>query len=136
MVRGPDLITRRLVLHGATEGYAVLSREELTRAREGPGGRGKDRDPARISGAVVKVVARGRERVVGRFQAEDGHKVVLPYDPKIDAVVRITDGKTRGSREGEIVEARLTSFPDARRVAQGIVEEKLGFLGEPGVDIE
>jgi len=46
------------------------------------------------------------------------------------------DGKTRGAREGEIVEARLTSFPDARRVAQGVVEEKLGFLGEPGVDIE
>jgi ribonuclease R len=55
---------------------------------------------------------------------------------RANAVIRITDGKTRGAREGEIVEARLTSFPDARRVAQGVVEEKLGFLGEPGVDIE
>ena len=31
---------------------------------------------------------------------------------------------------------RLTAFPDARRVAHGEVEERLGFLGEPGVDIE
>jgi ribonuclease R len=133
---GPDLFVPRSGMHGAMDGDTVLAREERTRARQGPGGRGKDRDPGRISGVVVKVLARGRERVVGRFQAEDGHKVVLPYDPKIDAVVRITDGKTRGAREGEIVEARLTSFPDARRVAQGVVEEKLGFLGEPGVDIE
>ncbi len=133
---GPDLFVPRSGMHGAMDGDTVLAREERTRARQGAGGRGKDRDPARISGVVVKVLARGRERVVGRFQAEDGHKVVLPYDPKIDAVVRITDGKTRGAREGEIVEARLTSFPDARRVAQGVVEERLGFLGEPGVDIE
>ena len=133
---GPDLFVPRSGMHGAMDGDTVLAREERSRARQGPGGRGRDRDPARISGIIVKVLARGRERVVGRFQAEDGHKVVLPYDPKIDAVVRITDGKTRGAREGEIVEARLTSFPDARRVAQGVVEEKLGFLGEPGVDIE
>ncbi|MGH9369381.1 MAG: ribonuclease R, partial [Thermoanaerobaculia bacterium] len=37
---------------------------------------------------------------------------------------------------GEIVEARLTAFPDARRIAHGVVEERIGFLGEPGVDIE
>ena len=133
---GADLFVPRSGMHGAMDGDTVLAREERTRARQGPGGRGKDRDPARISGVVVKILVRARERVVGRFQAENGHKVVLPYDPKIDAVVRITDGKTRGAREGEIVEVRLTSFPDARRVAHGVVEEKLGFLGEPGVDIE
>ncbi len=61
---------------------------------------------------------------------------MLPYDPKIDAVVRIAEGKAHGARNGEIVEARLTSFPDARRIAHGVVEERIGFLGEPGVDIE
>jgi len=74
--------------------------------------------------------------VVGRFETADGKKVVLPYDPKLDALIRIAEGKTRGARQGEIVEARLTAFPDARRVAHGVVEERLGFLGEPGVDIE
>jgi ribonuclease R len=133
---GPDLFVPRSGMHGAMDGDTVLAREERTRARQGPGGRGKDRDPSRISGVVVRILARARERVVGRFQAEDGHKIVLPYDPKLDAVVRIADGKTRGAREGEIVEARLTSFPDARRIAQGVVEERIGFLGEPGVDIE
>ena len=123
---GADLFVPRSGMHGAMDGDTVLAREER------PRGRATDR----ISGVVVKILDRARERVVGRFQTEDGRKVVIPYDPKVDAVIRIAEGKTRGAREGEIVEVRLTSFPDAKRVAQGVVEEKIGFLGEPGVDIE
>jgi ribonuclease R len=82
------------------------------------------------------VLDRARERVVGRFEKQEGRAVVVPYDPRIDAIVRIADGRTHGARPEEIVEVRLTSFPDARRVAHGVVEERLGFLGEPGVDIE
>jgi len=127
---GPDLFVPRGAMHGAMDGDTVLAREER------PLSRGRTRAPEKISGTVVKVLDRARERVVGRFEREDGRRVVVPYDPRIDAVIRIAEGKTRGARDGEIVEARLTAFPDARRVAQGVVEERIGFLGEPGVDIE
>jgi ribonuclease R len=127
---GPDLFIPRSGMHGAMDGDTVLAREECARSA------GRKREPDRISGSVVKVLTRARERVVGRFETQAGHKIVLPYDPKIDAIVRIVEGKTHGAREGEIVEARLTSFPDPRRIAQGVVEERIGFLGEPGVDIE
>jgi ribonuclease R len=127
---GPDLFIPRSGMHGAMDGDTVLAREERARSH------GRGRDPDRISGTVVKVLDRARERVVGRFETEEGRKVVLPYDPKLDAVIRIDEGKARGAREGEIVEARLTAFPDARRIAHGVVEERLGFLGDPGVDIE
>ena len=133
---GDDLFIPRNGMHGAMDGDTVLAREERTRLSEGRGGRGRDRGPGRTSGSVVKVLDRARERVVGRFETRDGQKIVLPYDPKIDAIVRIVEGKAHGAREGEIVEVRLTAFPDARRVARGVVEERLGFLGEPGVDIE
>ncbi|MFN2387439.1 MAG: ribonuclease R [Thermoanaerobaculia bacterium] len=123
---GADLFVPRSGMHGAMDGDTVLAREERAR------GRSDDR----ISGVVVKILDRARERVVGRFGTEDGRKIVVPYDPKVDAVIRIAEGKTRGAREEEIVEVRLTSFPDAKRVAQGVVEERIGFLGEPGVDIE
>ncbi len=127
---GDDLFVPRSGMHGAMDGDTVLAREERSRAR------GRGRDTGKTSGTVVKVLDRARERVVGRFETSEGKKIVLPYDPRIDAIVRIASGKTHGAREGEIVEARLTSFPDARRIAQGVVEERLGFLGEPGVDIE
>src|ERR1700694_4596223 len=127
---GPDLFVPRSGMHGAMDGDTVLAREEKTRASA------RGRDPNRISGSVVKVLDRARERVVGRFETRDGKKCVVPYDPKIDAVVRIAEGKSHGAREGEIVVARLTAFPDGRRVAQGVVDERLGFLAYPGVDIE
>jgi ribonuclease R len=85
---------------------------------------------------IVQVLERARERVVGRFEKQNGRPVVVPYDPKIDAVIRLTEGGRHGARDGEIVEAHLTAFPDAHRVAQGVVSERLGLLGEPGVDIE
>jgi ribonuclease R len=127
---GEDLFVPRSGMHGAMDGDTVLAREERARIR------GRGRDAGKTSGTVVKVLDRARERVVGRFEVQEGKKVVLPYDPKLDAIVRIAEGKTRGARDGEIVEVRLTAFPDTRRVAHGVVEERIGFLGEPGVDIE
>ena len=127
---GADLFIPRGGMHGAMDGDTVLAREERSRAR------GRAGSPDRISGSVVRVLDRARERVVGRFEKQEGRAVVVPYDPRIDAIVRIADGRTHGARPEEIVEVRLTSFPDARRVAHGVVEERLGFLGEPGVDVE
>jgi ribonuclease R len=127
---GPDLFVPRSGMHGAMDGDTVLAREERSRSR----GRSGAQD--RTSGTVVKVLDRARDRVVGRFEKQEGRAVVLPYDPKIDAIIRIADGGTGGARSGEIVEARLTAFPDTRRVAHGVVEERLGFLGDPGVDVE
>ncbi|HEY7369048.1 MAG TPA: ribonuclease R [Thermoanaerobaculia bacterium] len=127
---GADLFIPRSGMHGAMDGDTVLAREARTRSR------GRGGDPERTSGEIVKILDRARERVVGRFDVEDDRAIVQPYNPKIDAVIRITAGKTRGSKPGEIVDVRLTAFPDARRVAQGVVEERLGFLGQPGVDIE
>ena len=137
-VEGEDLFVPRAGMHGAMDGDTVLAREEQSRATS-TAGRGRPRAAGRAerrSGVVVKVLDRARERVVGRFETRDGRATVAPYDPKVDAVIRIADGGRGGAREDEIVEVRLTSFPDARRVAHGVVEERLGFLGDPGVDIE
>ena len=137
-VEGEDLFVPRAGMHGAMDGDTVLAREEQSRATS-TAGRGRQRAAGRAerrSGVVVKVLDRARERVVGRFETRDGRATVAPYDPKVDAVIRIADGGRGGAREDEIVEVRLTSFPDARRVAHGVVEERLGFLGDPGVDIE
>ena len=133
---GEDLFIPRSGMHGALDGDTVLAREERSRAAgKGTSRRGSGRAD-RVSGVVVKVLERGRDLVVGRYETQEGRPVVVPYDPKIDAIIRIADGGSHDAREGEIVETFLTAFPDGRRVAHGIVAERLGFLGEPGVDIE
>jgi ribonuclease R len=126
--READLFVPRSGMHGALDGDVVLAREERAR--------GRARRDDRISGTVVEVLQRARERIVGRFDTEEGRLVVFPYDPRIDAIVRVPPEKTAGASRGEIVEVLLTAFPDRRRIAQGIVEERIGFLGEPGVDVE
>jgi len=93
---GEDLFVPRSGMHGALDGDTVLAREERSRAAAS----GRRRDAGRRSGVVVRVLERVRERVIGRFETQEGRKVVLPYDPKIDAVVRIADGKAGGAREG------------------------------------
>ncbi|HEY3122952.1 MAG TPA: ribonuclease R, partial [Thermoanaerobaculia bacterium] len=105
---GEDLFIPRAGMHGAIDGDTVLAREERPRSSAR-----RSRDTGRIAGTVVKVLDRARERVVGRFETQAGRKVVVPYDPKIDAVIRIAEGKGHRAREGEIVEVRLTAFPDA-----------------------
>src|SRR5262249_33843422 len=101
---GPDLFVPRAGMHGAMDGDTVLAREERPRSR----GRGRALAPEKISGTVVKVLDRARERVVGRHERSEGSSLVTPYDPRIDAVIRVPDGKARGARTGEIVEVRLT----------------------------
>ena len=46
------------------------------------------------------------------------------------------DGKDLGAAEGIFVEARITAWPDERRLALAEVVETIGFEGDPGVDVE
>ena len=128
---GEDLYIPRGSLGGALDGDFVLAREEQTRKKKGA-----RRADERTSGTVVKVLQRARDRIVGRFDGEDRRSRVLPYDPKMAVEVRIPREQTDGAIDSEIVVAKFTSYPDDRRIAHGEIVERLGFLGEPGVDIE
>src|SRR5262249_53366428 len=86
---GEDLFVPRSQMHGALDGDRVLARGERPRSRASPRSQraraqGAPRDRGRedrISGVIVQILERARERVVGRFETEDGRHVVLPYDP-------------------------------------------------------
>src|SRR6266566_2958756 len=73
---GPDLYIPRAGMHGAMDGDTVLAREERPRSS------GRNTGDDRIAGAVVRVLDRARERVVGRFEKAGGRAEVLPYDPR------------------------------------------------------
>ena len=124
----PDLPIVRGGAGSALDGDFVLVRPEKGRA---PAGRG----PAEV-GVVVKVLVRRRETVVGRISRSADGVVLVPYDTKIDAVLRVPDGLDLDAPDGIYVDARITSWPDEKRLAQAEVTELIGFPGEEGVDVE
>jgi ribonuclease R len=125
----PDLPIVRGGAGSALDGDVVLVRPE--KAKGHPGTRG----PAEV-GVVVKVLVRRRETVVGRIQRRPDGVVLVPYDTKIDALLRVPEGLDLDAPDGIYVDARITSWPDEHRLAQAEVTELIGFPGEAGVDVE
>ena len=75
---------------------------------------------------------RRRETVVGRIARGPDGTVIVPYDTKIDALLRVPDGKDLDAPDGIYVDARITAWPDEHRLAQAEVIELIGFPGDAG----
>jgi ribonuclease R len=124
-------------LGSALDGDVVLVRVEEPRAAPKAAARGpRSRFAPRPSGAVVKVLVRRRETVVGKIARSLEGTFVVPFDRRIDARLAVPDGKDLAAPAGIFVEARITAYPDDRRLALAEVLEVIGFEGDPGVDVE
>ncbi len=84
----------------------------------------------RERGRVEKVVARGRERVVGVYHEDKRGAWVDPEDTALGPLhVRTKDGPP--VQPGEVVTARILSFPEEGKTARGVIERVLGRVGDP-----
>jgi len=131
----PD--TPVIALGSALDGDFVLVRVEEAKPAPKPkaGGRPPRFDP-RPPGRVVKVLVRRRETVVGKIARGPEGTFVVPFDRKIDARLAVPDGKDLNAPEGIFVEARITAWPDDKRLALAEVTDTIGFEGDAGVDVE
>ena len=130
----PDLPIANGKLGSALDGDVVLVRAEKQEVRRKKGS-GPVRAPSEL-GLVIKVLVRRRETVVGKIARGPDGTVVVPFDKKIDGLLRVPDGKDLDAPLGIFVEARITAYPDDKRLAQAEVVGLIGFEGEPGVDVE
>jgi ribonuclease R len=128
----PDLPIAAGQLGTALDGDVVLVRVGTPKA---PRGRRVVRQAPR-TGVVVKVLVRKRDTVVGKLVRGPEGTFIVPFDRKIDARLRVPDGKELGAPDGLFVEARILAFPDDKRLALAEVIEPIGFEGDPGVDVE
>jgi ribonuclease R len=131
----PD--TPVIALGSALDGDFVLVRVEEAKAPPKPkgGGRPPRFDP-RPPGRVVKVLVRRRESVVGKIARGPEGTFVVPFDRRIDARLAVPDGKDLNAPDGIFVEARITAWPDDKRLALAEVTGTIGFEGDAGVDVE
>jgi ribonuclease R len=93
------------------------------------------RDADRAEGRIVRVLERGAERIVGRYELDDaGRGFVVPFDRRLVIDVEVPAAETKGAVPGEMVTAQITRFPTPTRPALGRIVEVLGALDAPGVD--
>lgn len=125
----PEVYIDRRGTKGAMNDDLVLARIE----REGQ--ESVIRGRTYVTGEVQRILRREHRTVVGRFFAADP-PFVRPFDERLDADIRIDADGTHDARDGEMVNVEIERYPDRSQLAYGRVIETLGFIGEPGVDIE
>jgi ribonuclease R len=118
---------------GGTDVY--LSAAEMRDLMEGdrvavrvtPGGRA-----GRRAGAVVEILARGRDSVVGHYRREHGVGYVVATG-KAPVHFVVPDRFRGGAEPGDLVRLAITEYPAAAREAQGHVTRVLGNPADPRV---
>lgn len=123
VAEGDDVYVAAHKLESAMDGDRVVVRIDRR-----PSGRNPE-------GTVLSVVERAHETVVGLFREGRRISYVKPLDTRHRKDVLVHDGESDGAEEGQVVVVRLTSWGDAHIGPTGNVEEVLGFLSDPGVDV-
>ncbi|HKJ71111.1 MAG TPA: ribonuclease R [Gammaproteobacteria bacterium] len=94
-----------------------------------------DRVVARISGydkrgrpegTIARVVERGQDKVVGRFDQEDGVSFVVPDESRISQNFLVPPGEEGGAKAGEYVTVQIIHQPTPKRQPTGRVIEIIG----------
>ena len=80
----------------------------------------------RQEGAIVEVLERRLNRLIGRFILEDGVSYVEPDDRRIQRNILIPPEARGDAQAGQLVVCELTRAPDARRPPMGKVLTVLG----------
>lgn len=97
---------------------------------------GQDRR-GRPEAAIVEVVDRAVEQVVGRYEAEDGVGWVRADNPRLQHPVLVaTEDRPASLQSGDYVTVAVSRQPEVRRPPQGRVIEVLGPHLSPGMEIE
>jgi ribonuclease R len=147
LVAKMNLVTGRVIGHPEGHGFLIpdeggdslfLSPRQMRKLLHG------DRAVARVigvdyrgrrEGAVVEVLERNTETVVGRFCEERGAYFIIPDNKRISQDIMVPADGRGEARAGQIVIAELIEQPSAQSRPLGRVKEVLGEHMAPGMEI-
>ncbi len=143
-----DLVRGRVIGHPDGFGFLVpednsddvfLSPREMRALLHGDRAlvrvRGYDRR-GRREGAVVSVLERNTEQLVGRYVRESGIGFVVPDNRRVSQDVLIPAKFGRRARDGQIVVAEILEQPSKRAQPIGRIREILGDHMAPGMEVD
>lgn len=90
----------------------------------------------RREGALVEVLERNTQRLVGRFVEERGICFVVPDNGRINHDVHVPRDQINGARDGDIVTVDILEQPERRSPPIGKVAEVLGAHMAPGMEVD
>ena len=128
----PDVYIDRKSMKGAMNGDLVVVRTDRHKPKFR---RLHNRDL--VVGEVIRILRRAHLTVVGRFHDHKEEPYVVPFDFRLDHDILINPDATMDALDGEMVNVEIDRYPDrSSTFARGRVVERIGFIGDPGVDIE
>ena len=90
----------------------------------------------RPEAAIVEVVERRTNQLVGRFLKEHGTSIVLPEDQRIKHDILIPAAERGKAKHGQVVTVEIMQQPTRHTQPLGRVTEVLGEIDDPGMEIE
>jgi ribonuclease R len=86
-------------------------------------------------GRVLEVLERGASRFVGELRREQGRWHVWPDGNTLHVPVFVDDVGAKAAQLGDQVVVEMITYPAPGKRAQGVIVERLGKRGDPGVDV-
>ncbi len=97
--------------------------------------RGKRGGKMLLGGRIIEVIERGDSRFVGQLRSENGIWYVEPDGNTLHVPILIGDPHAKRTHAGDQVVVEITRYPREGKPAQGVIVERLGKRGRPGVDL-
>lgn len=89
----------------------------------------------RAEARVLKVLKHANETLIGTFEKNKSFGFVIPDNPRITMDIFIPQGKENGAVSGHKVVVKLDTYATRNKNPEGHVQEILGHINDPGVDI-
>ncbi len=90
----------------------------------------------RPEGKVTEIVERAPQPIIGRLLQESGVWLVAPEDKRYGQDILIPKNGTGNAKTGQVVVVQLTEPPSLYGQPVGRVQEVLGEVDDPGMEIE
>lgn len=90
----------------------------------------------RAEGKIIKILERVNKTIVGKFQQNSNFGFVVPESKKMKQDIYVPNKKTRGAKNNQVVVVEIEKWPEEGRKPEGKIVEILGYMSEPGVDVE
>ncbi|MCP4429884.1 MAG: ribonuclease R [Gammaproteobacteria bacterium] len=94
-----------------------------------------DQRRERSEGALISVLERAHQTVVGRYYCESGIEFIIPDDKRLTQDILLNRDVGHAAKQGDIVIVRITEYPGQHTQAIGIVEAVLGQDNAPGMEV-